>query len=341
VTPELLEAIDNNQTSNPLTVTTRDFKEVDEEEVEVTVTEQLTPEELYPRHSAEDAHMLVQRQAGKGRSAEDLLRQAIRLKQPALTTQKGWERYLSDALTIANRSFIDEFNEDDARKYRDHLIDTLNGTTVKNRIRSVKGLFNVAKDEGWIETNPFDCVNLKYIKASPKAKEVRRLDEVDKSVCKLVEYQQCLYWLMRYTGTHVSEAAGLRFEDIDLAGGVIHIRANELRPLKNNYRTRDLPIIKPLQQKPKELLPKQDTGHIFPGLYDEKYSRRGNGMHWQHFIDISPKACRDAVATASRDADVNERVLGAILGHTPKSSTGVYGSVSMEAKQKALEALIK
>lgn len=100
VTPELLEAIDNNQPSNPLTVTTRDFKEVDGEEVEITITEQLTPQDLYPRHSAEDAHRLVQRQAGKGRSAEDLLRQAIRLKQPALTTQKGWERYLSKTLVI-------------------------------------------------------------------------------------------------------------------------------------------------------------------------------------------------------------------------------------------------
>ena len=56
---------------------------------------------------------------------------------------------------------------------------------------------------------------------------------------------------------------------------------------------------------------------------------------------ISPKACRDAVATELRDTDIHERVLGAILGHTPKNSTGVYGSVSMEAKQRALAKLIK
>jgi hypothetical protein len=79
VTPELLEAIDAKPVPNLLTVTTRDFKEVDGEEVEVTVTEQLTPQDLYPRFSEEAAQRLVQRYQGQGRTAEDLLRQAIRL----------------------------------------------------------------------------------------------------------------------------------------------------------------------------------------------------------------------------------------------------------------------
>ena len=47
------------------------------------------------------------------------------------------------------------------------------------------------------------------------------------------------------------------------------------------------------------------------------------------------------MATQLRDAEIHGRVLGAILGHTPKNSTGVYDSVCMEAKQRALENLIK
>ena len=341
VTPELLEAIDAKPVPNLLTVTTRDFKEVDGEEVEVTVTEQLTPQDLYPRFSEEAAQRLVQRHQGQSRTAEDLLRQAIRLKQPAVSTERGWRQFLSKAMSITNQSFIDEFSEADARKYRDFLLDTCSGTTAKHRIRSIRGLFNVVKDEGWIETNPFDCITLRYIKASVKPKQVKRLDETDLKVVRLPDHQQCVYWLMRYTGAHISEAAGLRFEDIDLAEGVIHIRPNELRPLKNSYRPREIPIIKPLQEKLEQLLPRQENGHIFPGLYSEKFSRWGDSMNWQGKLGISPKTCRDAVATALRDADINERVLGAILGHTPKSSTGVYGSASMEAKTAALEKLIQ
>ena len=78
---------------------------------------------------------------------------------------------------------------------------------------------------------------------------------------------------MRYTGTHVSEATGLRYRDIDIVGGVIHVRTNELRPLKNELRKRDLPIIEAPKDKLTILLVKQETGHIFPGLYKAKSER--------------------------------------------------------------------
>lgn len=51
------------------------------------------------------------------------------------------------------------------------------------------------------------------------------------------------------------------------------------------------------------------------------------------------KACLDSVATSLREAEINERVIGSILGHTPKTSTGIYGSVSIEAMRNAFNYL--
>ena len=325
ITPELLEWIDERPTAGI------------QEELQ---QHGLTPQTFYPHHSPEDAERLVQRQAGVGHRAEDLINQAIRLKQPAPSTQIEWRNHLGKAMAVAKRQNIDEVTEADARKYRDYLLDTVSGSTTKTRIRYVKALFNVARDEGWIDNNPFDCINMSYIKTKATPKQVKLLDEADSKVDVLPDYQQLIYWLMRYTGTHVGEAAGLRFEDIDLKSGVIHIRSNQLRPLKNEYRTRDLPIINTLKEKLTVLLRKQASGHIFPGLYDEKNARWGNKLRWERHLHITPKACRDAVATQLRDAEINERVLGSILGHTPRSSTGVYGSVSMEAKRNALDKLM-
>ena len=62
-------------------------------------------------------------------------------------------------------------------------------------------------------------------------------------------------------------------------------------------------------------------------------------MSWHRRIGVSPKACRDAATTVLRDHGVNEFVIGSILGHTPKTSTNRYGSVTMDAKRKALELL--
>ena len=63
-------------------------------------------------------------------------------------------------------------------------------------------------------------------------------------------------------------------------------------------------------------------------------------MHWDYKLSITPKVLRDCVATTLRDADVNKRVLGSILGHTPTNSIGLYGSVSMDVKKNALSRLI-
>ena len=152
--------------------------------------------------------------------------------------------------------------------------------------------------------------------------------------------QQVLYWIMRFTGTHVSEAAGLLKDDVNLDQGVINVRPNDQRPLKNEYRERDLPIIKPLADKLEDWLPRQSDGHLFLQFFDSKVNRWGHKLPWKRKLGVSPKACRDAVATTLRDHDVNERVIGSILGHTPQTSTGQYGTASMEAKLNALNCLV-
>ena len=310
----------------------------------------LTPEDLYPRHSPEDAHRLVERQANReaglpyaDRTWQDLLKLCIRLKEPAPSTEAEWKRRVEELHKITGQPDPTKITPDDARRYRDHQLDTVANTTLKTRVRYLRAMYEVAMAEEWIDSNPFDVIKLRFIKGTSKKKEVIRLDEIDKKVRdgSIPSYQQTLYWIMRFTGTHVSEAAGIQYRDIDLINGVINIHANELRPLKNQYREREIPMLDEL----KEVLSSIDiTGHkpntyVFPGLYDDRYQRWANGMSWDRRLGVSPKACRDCVATTLRDADVNERVLGSILGHTPKNSTGLYGSVTMDAKLKALKNL--
>ncbi len=242
---------------------------------------------------------------------------------------------------VTKTNQIASITEDHVRQYRDQELERISGSTLKKLFGYLKGLFNVAVEEKWISVNPFDGVTLRYVKTKPKPKQVTTVDHIDQKVSKLSDLEQCLYWIMRYTGTHISEAAGAMIDDIDLENGVIHIKANELRPLKNDYRQRELPIIKPLARKLHELLPKKVKGYIFMGFYDEKQQRFGASLKWQKTIGISPKICRDTAATVLRDNDVNERVIGSILGHTPRNSTGVYGSVSMEAKRNALGKLVQ
>jgi len=309
----------------------------------------LHPQDLYPQHSIEEAHKLVERQVRReqglpyaDRTWKDLLTLCIRLKEPAPSTQAEWKRRTEEIERVTTVSDPSRLTEDHVRRYRDHLLDTVANTTLKTRIRYLRAMYEVAMAQEWVTKNPFDCIKLRFIKGTSKKKEVVMLGQVDQKVIEglIPDYQQTLYWIMRFTGTHVSEAAGIQYKDIDLDKKILTITNNDLRPLKNQYRERELPIIDELSEVLSEIKKGSPDAHVFPGLYDEKYQRWGNGMSWHRRIGISPKACRDAVATTLRDAEVNERVLGSILGHTPKNSTGLYGSVSMEAKLKALQHLV-
>ena len=307
--------------------------------------EGMGPTDLYPQLTDEEAHRVVERQsrieAGLPveRSCQDLIDLAVRLKDPAPSTLGEWKRHLSKAMEVAGVESVVQVTEAHARKYRDHLLDSVQASTTKTRLRYLKALFEVAEEEDWIERNPFNAIKLKRIKAKSKPKEVQLLDEADKLIHKLPDHQQLLYWLMKYSGCHVSEAAGIRADDIDLEQGILHIRENDLRPVKNAYRVRDIPIIPALRKHIEGANLRGIKGYVFPGLYEDKYKRWGNGMSWHRRIGVSPKACRDAAKTVLRDHGVNEFVIGSILGHTPKTSTNRYGSVTMDAKRKALELL--
>lgn len=328
-------------------VTTKLIQHLDQSVKEGEDLGDLSPDDLFPRHDEDAQQRLFRRVQDlskgvkpKGRSAEDLINLATRLKQPAPSTSVEWLRHLTAFLQLIRKDDITDVSKADVQQYRDHLLDTCAASTTKTRLRYVGGLFEIALEEEWIEVNPFAGIT-KRIKTKRAPKEVVSLAATDAVVEKLPQAERWLYLLMRYTGLHVSEAGGIRVEDIDLDGGILHIRSNKLRPLKNEYRVRDLPITDKLRPVLEEIVQtlKVEQGHILPGMYNAAQARWAPALGWTAKIGVSPKACRDNCATVLRDEGFNERVIGAILGHTPKSQTGVYGSVTMEAKRSALEKL--
>ena len=305
------------------------------------------PDDLFPRFDEDTQHKLFERVVDlsrgvnpKGRTAEDLLKLATRLKEPAPSTQVEWMRHLTTFLELVKVDDVTDVTKDDAQQYRDHLLDSCAPSTTKTRLRYVGGMFEVALEEGWLDENPFAGIT-KRIREKKKPKQVFSLAESDRLIHKLNQTERWLYLIMRYTGLHVSEAAAIRVEDIDLREGVLHIRPNDLRPLKNPYRTRDLPIADKLRSVLEEILATLgvERGHVFPAFYNDAQARWAPALGWVKKIKVSPKACRDNTATILRDAGVNEAVLGRILGHTPKNVTGQYGGVTFEAMAKALAYL--
>lgn len=273
-------------------------------------------------------------------TAEELLTRAALLKSPSPSTAFEWQRYLTKLMEHSGRDYIQQVTREDALAWRASELERCQASTVRTRLRFLNGLFGVAKEEGWVQSNPFEGLT-KRVKARAKKKEVVSLDHADEVWSKLPQHHQLLWHLLRWTGSHASEAAGLRWEDIDLQEEVIHFRSHETRPLKNNFRIRTVPIhsrLLPILRQ--EQLDEPCEGLIFPWAYSKARARWAEAMHWPKIIGVSPKATRDWAATCLRSKDINESVIGRLFGHTPKTQTGVYGSVGMETMKKALEQLI-
>jgi len=313
----------------------------------VEVVEMVAPQlEVYdeagsPNTRFEQLHSYAQEHL-EGRSLplktqEDLLSLATLLKEPAGSTRCEWERHLAAFMAHCGKQYVSQVTREEALAYRQHQLNKVQASTAKTRLRFLSGLFNVALDEGWVKSNPFQDIT-KRVRSKVKVKEVMTLEEADQNWTKLPKHHQLLWHFLRWTCAHASEAGGLRWEDVDLEEGVISFKSHELRPLKNSYRIRAIPIHSRLLKILSDAK-RQQSGLIFPWAYNHKRARWAEGMHWSEIIGVSPKATRDWAATCLRQKDINERVIGALFGHTPRTVTGVYGAVDLPTMRRALEQL--
>ena len=78
-----------------------------------------------------------------------------------------------------------------------------------------------------------------------------------------------------------------------------------------------------------------------PWIYNPVNHRWCEGINWKRKLGITPKSTRDWAASCLRGKDINERVIGKLLGHSPskESVTGVYGSADMNALSRAARLL--
>ena len=271
---------------------------------------------------------------------EELLTRATLIKDPSAGTAYEWSRYLTKLMEHSGREYIQQVTREDALLWRADELSRCQGSTVKTRLRFLSGLFGVALEEGWVQSNPFEGLTTR-VKTKRTKKEVVTLEEADQRWEKLPRHHQLLWHILRWSGAHASEVGGLRWEDIDLQEETIHFKSHETRPLKNAYRDRVIPIhtrLMPILRQ--EQLDEKCEGLIFPWAYNPKRGGRWcEAMHWTQIIGVSPKATRDWAATCLRSKDINESVIGRLFGHTPRTQTGVYGSVEMSTMRKALEQL--
>ena len=226
-----------------------------------------------------------------------------------------------------------------------------NPKTIRNLVATLRMMWNSARAWGYVAHDPFDGLVL------PKRGLVRTftlsLEEIRNVIASANEPYRTFYMILAETGIRGGEICGLRIEDLDLEGAVVHVRQSvwrgQLQTVKSRRGNRRFAISVGLVRHLRAFL-----GSWRPNALGLLFAT-GNGTPWDHslvrkrkFHPILKKlgipqcgfhAFRHGNATLLDQIGTPMAVRLHRLGHAEAQTTMSYTHVVTEDERKTAEEL--
>lgn len=247
------------------------------------------------------------------------------------------EFFAGKTLQEIKKSDVEEFkrHQSEAKTKYDR---TRSPATVNRELSVLSAILTLAVDDELLPSNP--CRRVKPLRTDNERSRYLSKDEEKRLFAALAGERllQDIVTLATHTGLRRGELFNLRWFDVDLTRGVIHVR--------NTKTARDRVV--PMNAAARSMLERlpKTSGYVFPS------PKTG-----ERLVDIKKKfneACetakienfrfhdlRHTAATRMADAGVNVIVIAEILGHSDIRMTKRYSHAMAEAKREAVEKLAK
>lgn len=236
-------------------------------------------------------------------------------------------RYLAEKFLEQNP----EPTRADIRKYIDQrLNDGLSPAAVENERKALRSLFSFLKKEGLRHDDPTE--GIRHIKVPYNEKRCPSVDDVERVLnegclrSNDTEKIRMLIRLIATTGLRLSEAAGLKKEDIDFT-------SNELRVMGKGRKLRMVPLLPGVSTAIREYIDRRpsESLFIFPGNTKTGYAEIYNiektlkrACKRASVEPFTPHQLRHLYATEMLRKGAKLEVVGRILGH---SSIGITADI--------------
>jgi integrase/recombinase XerC/integrase/recombinase XerD len=214
----------------------------------------------------------------------------------------------------------------------------LQPATVARALASLRALFRVLRDEGWMAANPAELASAP--KRAAKLPRVLRVEEVAALLERIptstpLELRDRALFEVAYAG-------GLRAEElVNLDTDAVDFDAEEVRVEGKGARTRVVPLGEPALRALERYLQRGRPvleGHVDPALFLSKSGRRLSTSDvrrrlrtWARQValqgGVSPHALRHSFATHLLDGGADLRTIQELLGHAGISTTQIYTRV--------------
>jgi integrase len=266
---------------------------------------------------------------------------------------RSYERALRDRLLpeLGGKRLGDVQRRDVQRLADELLGEGLDPSTVRNVLMPLRVIYRRAIEDGDLAVNPTSHLRLPAVRG--RRERIASPEEAQQLLAVLLERDRALWATALYAGLRRGELMALRWADVDLAQGVIHVERSydekarlEIEP-KSRAGKRTIPIVGALRD---ELLAhkareRRERGLVF-GSSEEKTFVTSNvwrraQVAWRRagLTPIGLHEARHTFASTLIAAGVNAKAITTYMGHASIQTTyDLYGKLmpGSEAEAAAL-----
>ena len=226
----------------------------------------------------------------------------------------------------------------DVQSLTDELLESgADPSTVRNALKPLQVICRLAIEDGDLAVNP--CERLRLPAARGRRERIASPAEAAALIAALRPEDRALWACAFYAGLRRGELRALRWGDVDLAGGLIHVERSmsgygDAGAPKSRAGKRGVPVIALLRDRLAEhkLVTRGEGGLVFGSREGSPFTptavRRRALAAWQRAAldPIGLHECRHTFASLLIAAGVNAKAITAYLGHASIQTTfDLYG----------------
>ena len=247
---------------------------------------------------------------------------------------------------------LSEFRRVDLQDFADRLCaHGLDPSTVRNTLMPLRAIFRRAVARGEVAVNPTSGLELPAMEGARD--RIASPAEAAELLAALPEHDRALWATAMYAGLRRGELLALRWEDVDLAGGVIHVerswdaKEGAVAPKSRaGWRTVPIPAVLRDYLVEHKLRSGRHVGLVFGTSYTQPFTpsnvRKRANVAWLRagLEPIGLHECRHTFASLMIAAGVNAKALSAYMGHSSVTITlDRYGHLMPGNESEAAQRL--
>lgn len=271
-------------------------------------------------------------------------------------TIKAYKIDLNQFISIVPSKYL-PISKDSLLSYITHIHTLYQPKTIKRKIASVKAFFRYLEYEEFIESNPFNKIDISFRQPIrlPKTIPANIIQKFLYTIYQEKQVPATLYHkktvirdiavieLLFATGMRISELCSLKQKDLDIDNRQVLIfgKGAKERILQIGNREVISALVEYKKLFEKELA---NSEWLFVNRLNHRLSEQSVRFMINNYVElagiemhITPHMFRHSFATLLLEADVDIRYIQKMLGHSSINTTEIYTSVSMHKQKEILE----